>query len=52
MIKNTVIFLLEKCENLFQCKDSHIFPAKNNCVYNIYMLDFNEMFTNNVAYFE
>ena len=26
-------FLLEKCENLLQCKDSHIFPTKNNSVF-------------------
>ena len=26
-------FLLEKCENLCNAKDSHIFPTKNNSVF-------------------
>ena len=48
-------FLLEKCENLLQCKRfSHFFNKKYQRICNIYVLMniFNETLTNNVVNFE
>ena len=38
-LSNTLFFLLEKCENLFTAKDSHIFPTKNNSVFVIFTFE-------------
>ena len=45
---------MKKCENLLQCKYSHIFLTKNNIVFVIltFSLKFNETYTDNIVTFE
>ena len=52
MIKYTVIFCWENVRIFCNAKDSHIFPTKNNCICNIYILVFNNTLTNNIVSFE
>ena len=50
---NTLLFLLEKCENLLQCKRFSDFSNKKlQWICNIYVLNFNETLTNDVVNFE
>ena len=52
-LSNTLFcFLLEKCENLLQCKRFSHFSNKNKCINNINVLNFNETLTNDVVNFE
>ena len=52
-LSNTPLFMLDKCENLLQCKRfSLFFNKKLQRICDIYFQNFNEMLTNDVVNFE
>ena len=52
-LSNTLLFLLEKCENLLHKRFSHFFNKKITVyICNIYFQNFNETLTNDVVNFE
>ena len=51
-LRNTLLFLLEKCENLICKRFSQFFNKKLQCICNICILNLNETITNEVVNFE